>query len=171
MSKTEMIGYGILGGILGTGVVLGVAGGAMFHQHRQGGISLPMTLEMQTNASTPYTMHIMASVVRHRSHAGKDDSAKKFMATLKLEPFKAMAVGSFTAVTAMPVLPISCVPVSDAAPVNVTMYGADGKSIVQGTLAVGANGSIVLTAPTACADKDAWGLAKPAFIHYEVAEM
>ena len=170
MSKTEMIGMGVLGGVLGAGIVLGVAGGAMHYQNRHGGLRLPMTLEMQTNASTPSLLHVYACISRH-GHRKAADGSKKCMATLTIEPFRVMAAGAFSAVTAMPVLPISCVPVADAAPVKAVMYGADGTSTAEGTLAVGANGAIVLTAPAASVANGAWGLARPVRISYEVAEM
>ena len=163
LGRTEVIGLGILGGVLGAGVLVGAAGMA-YHHHMMGGMRLPLTLEVQTNASTPSTMHIFATVCHHRM-------GKKNMATLTIHPFKAAAVGAFSAVGAVPVLPISFVPISNAAPVNVDMYAADGKTLVKGTLAIGANGSIVLTGPNQTADKDAWGLAKTARIHYEVAKM
>jgi len=166
MSKTEIVGWSIFGGVLGAVVVMGVAGGSMYGRQMHGGVSLPMTLEMQTNAGTPSTMHVLATVSRHHRRG-----SKKCMATLTIYPFKAMASGSFTAAAAMPVLPISFVPVADAAPVDAMMHSSDGTTAVKGSLAVGANGAIVLTAPAPSADKDAWGLAKPARIHYEVADM
>lgn len=170
MSKTEIIGFGLLGGMLGAGIVLGIAGGSMYHhQYKKSGTHLPMTLEMQTNAATPSTLHVLASVTRHRR--GHVDKSKKSMAYLSIEPFKVSAAGSFSAVAAMPILPIPLVPVANSEVVSVDMFGADGKSVVKGTLAVGANGAIVLTAPSASADGNAWGLAKTAHICYEVADM
>lgn len=170
MSKIEIIGFGILGGMLGAGIVLGVAGGTMYHhQYKKSATHLPMTLEMQTNAATPSTLHVLASAIRHRR--GHVDKSKKSMATLTIEPFKVSAAGSFTAVAAMPILPIPLVPVANSEVVPVEMFGPDGVSIIKGSLAVGSNGAIVLTAPSASANAQAWGLAKAAHIRYEVADM
>lgn len=165
MSKGQIVGWSILGGVIGATLVLGVAGG-LAHHHMKGGLYLPMTLEMQTNAGTPSTLHVYATIRRcHHKRSGKR------MVTLTIEPFKVMASGVFTAASALPLLPVPCVPVADAAAVKAVMYGSDNKSIIDGSLTVGANGTMVLTASAPSVDGGAWGLARPVSIDYEVADM
>lgn len=166
-SKKEIIAYSALGGFLGAVAAVGVAGAIMHHRGKHC-MYLPMTLEMQTNASAPSAMHVFAAITRS---GGMYHQGKKHMVTLHIAPFKVMASGVFTAVSALPVLPVSCVPVADATPVDVLLHSADGKSTVKGVLSVSAAGAITITAPAPCADKDAWGLAEPAKICYEVADM
>lgn len=165
MSKGQIIGWSILGGVIGATLVIGVAGG-LAHHHTRNGLYLPMTLEMQTNAGTPSTLHVYATV--RRCHHKKDG---KRMATLTIDPFKVVASGVFTAAGARPILPVPCVPVANAAAVKAVMYGSDGKATVDGSLTVGADGAIVLTAPGPSVDGGAWGLARPVHIDYEIADM
>ena len=161
MSTGKSIGFGVMGGLLGAGAVVGLGALSAYFMRRQE--FLPLSLQVQTVEEKPSIFAISAYITRKRG-------AKT--ARLHLSPFKVQTASSFSAITgkmSSPILPVTMIPIGVGFRKDVRLHVGD--AIVLGTVGVASGGllSISLTQPSVWAAGTVCGLAEPVEFDYPVA--
>jgi hypothetical protein len=167
-SSGKCFGWGILGGLIAGGVVVGVVELIKHYKHENKKLRLPWVLRFQTNEERPSALFVWAKFTKNRGDK---------TVTMHLQPFQASVASPCNAFAAQLQLPVQLMPVGDTLTKPVKLWKlAPGENSTAGTIV---DGSVTLAQNTvtfnlstgggAWAQGGGMGLAEPIDIVYHSA--
>jgi len=166
MSAGKCFGWGILGGLIAGGVVVGVVELVKRMQHENKRVRLPWVLKFMTNDDKPSSLYVWSEFT-------KDKGAKTV--NMHLQPFQAAVAAPCDAFAAQMMLPIQLMPLGNASVIKPAKLWkiAPGQNSAQSEIVDGRmtlkGGIITFSLPTgggAWVQGGGMGLAEPMDIEY-----